>query len=370
MKRAILSSKTSLRQLALDIISILPSRSQVVMKKRFGLTDNHPQTLQKIGDAYGITRERVRQIVETSLKTIKNSPVFYKAQNFWKKVISLLKASGGLEEEGEFFNRLGKKIPQVKGSEAAVKFLLFLSPDIVLEKDDKGYHSFWHLRSRSKKEIIARMKKIEKYFAKKKNPLTLKVLSSWARKSLSSSMTTAELLAYLKISRKIGMNPFGEYGLFTSSEIEPLGTRDRAYVTMKHHQKPCHFSKISKLINENKAKGLPVSPTLLSSAWLKQVKVQTVHNELIKDKRFVLIGRGIYALREWGYKPGRVADVIKEVLKKAGHPLSQDEIIKEVKKQRLAQDNTIILNLHNKKLFRRLPHKRYTLVRSYKVLEG
>jgi len=370
MKQAISSSKTSPKQLALNIISVLPSRSQVIIKKRFGLTNNHPQTLQMVGDVYGITRERVRQIIEASLKAIKKSSTFNIAQDFWKKIISLLKASGGLEEEGEFFNRLKKEIPQVKGNEAAIKFLLFLSPDIILEKEDKGYHSFWHLLSKSKREIMEKMKRIEKYFSEKKSPLTLKILSSWARKSFSPSMEVAELAAYLKISRKIGMNPFGEYGLFTSSEIEPLGTKDRAYVTMKHYQKPSHFSEISKLLNENKSKGLPVSPSLLSSAWLKQVKVQTVHNELIKDNRFVLIGRGIYALRDWGYKPGRVVDVIKEVLKKAARPLSQDEIIKRVKKQRLAQDNTIILNLHNKKFFKKLPHKRYTLVRSYKVLEG
>lgn len=370
MKQTISSSKTSPKQLALNIISILPSRSQVIMKKRFGLTNNHPQTLQEVGNIYGITRERVRQIVEASLKIIKKSPVFGTAKDFWKKIISLLEKSGGIEEEGEFFTRLEKEIPQVKGNEAAVKFLLFLSPDVAFEKEDKGYHSFWRLSNRIKEEIMKRMKKMERYFSEQKSPLSFKDVLQWARKSFVPSMEEAELAAYLKISRKIGMNPFGEYGLFVSSEIEPLGTKDRAYVMMKHHQKPSHFSEISKLINENKSKKLPVSPTLLSSAWLKQVKVQTVHNELIKDKRFVLIGRGIYALREWGYKPGRVVDVIKEVLKKAGRPLSQEEIIKKVKKQRLAKDNTIILNLHNKKFFKKLPNKRYTLVRPYKVLEG
>jgi len=83
----------------------------------------------------------------------------------------------------------------------------------------------------------------------------------------------------------------------------------------------------------------------------------------------VLIGRGIYALRDWGYKPGRVVDVIKEILKKATRPLTQEEIIKRVKEQRFAQENTIILNLHNKKYFKKLPDKRYTLIRSHKVLE-
>ncbi len=358
------------KQLALAMVAILPSRSQTVIKKRFGLVNNHPQTLQSIGNIYGITRERVRQIVESSIKIIKNDAVFDLATPFWKKVVLLLQNSGGVEEEEEFFDRLEKKIPRAKNNKSAVRFLLRLSPDVILEKESNNFHSFWHLLGKSKAEIEQRMKKIEKYFTEKKTPLSFEDLYSWGQKSLTPSLKKLELAAYLKISSKIGMNPFGEYGLFTSGEIEPVGTKDRAYVAMKHYQKPSHFSEISKLINTATSKQLPVSPTLLSSVWLKKVKVQTVHNELIKDNRFVLIGRGIYALRDWGYKPGRVVDVIKDVLKKAGRPLSQEEIIKEVKKQRFAQDNTIILNLHNKKFFKKLPHQHYTLVRSYKVLEG
>jgi len=367
MKQVSSLSLINPQKLAGDLISVLPSRSQAVLKKRFGLENNHPQTLQQVGDIYGITRERIRQIIEASLQIIKKKASLAEVSDFWKKVIVVLEKSGGVEEEKELFIRLEKALPQVKRKESAVNFLLFLSPDIIFEREDSDHNGFWHLASQKKGDLIKRMKTIEKYFTQSKEPLPLKETFQSIEKKVSPVLTLEELTAYLRISKKIGMNPFGEYGVLFSSEIEPAGTKDRAYVVMKHHQKPSHFSEIADLINQSKK--LPVSPTLLSSTWLKTVKVQTVHNELIKDKRFVLIGRGIYALRDWGYKPGRVVDVIKEILKKATRPLTQEEIIKRVKEQRFAQENTIILNLHNKKYFKKLPDKRYTLIRSHKVLE-
>ena len=63
-----------------------------------------------------------------------------------------------------------------------------------------------------------------------------------------------------------------------------------------------HFSEIANAIKKSDFKR-------------KAVTTQAIHNELIKDSRFVLIGRGIYALNEWGYKKGTVADIITEVIK-------------------------------------------------------
>jgi len=81
--------------------------------------------------------------------------------------------------------------------------------------------------------------------------------------------------------------------------------------------------------------------------------VQTVHNELIKDSRFVLVGRGIYALEEWGYYPGQVKDVILRVLREERKPITKEEILEKVLEQRLVKENTILLNLSNKKYFER-----------------
>lgn len=89
---------------------------------------------------------------------------------------------------------------------------------------------------------------------------------------------------------------------------------------------------------------------------------QTVHNELIKDPRFVLVGRGTYALSDWGYEPGTVCDVLVSALKNTENGLTKEEIIKIVKAKRLVKDNTIILNLQNKKVFKKIDNERFILL--------
>ena len=93
----------------------------------------------------------------------------------------------------------------------------------------------------------------------------------------------------------------------------------------------------------------------------KDVTTQAIHNELIKDKRFVLIGRGIYALKEWGYDKGTVADIITAVLKDAKQPLHRDEIVKRVLKSRFVKETTILLNLQSKPQFKRVAKATYDL---------
>jgi hypothetical protein len=83
----------------------------------------------------------------------------------------------------------------------------------------------------------------------------------------------------------------------------------------------------------------------------KKVHPQTVHNELIRDKRFVLVGRGTYALREWGYEEGTVKDVILNLLKKAGGFLSREKIYEQVLEKRKVKKATIAVNLADRKFF-------------------
>lgn len=355
-------TKENPQQLAFKIISILPSRTQDIVKKRFGLDNNQPRTLEAVGQDYKITRERIRQIIEMALKTIKKQPLEEMADVFMKQAEQALKESGGVGENEEFLKKIDKRFNNDENL-SVIKFLLLLNSNFVFEEEDDQYHSFWHFSNISKDKIYKNIKAIEKYLEKKRSPCLLNEILSWAKKNLSSKIDKEELKTYLQISLRIGMNPFGEYGLFDWVEINPSGARDRAYLVIKHSKKPLHFSDITKRLNECNEVSIPACMT--SHSWQKKVCVQTVHNELIRDSRFVLIGRGIYALGEWGYKPGTIVNVIKDILKEAGKPLKQETIINEVKKRRIAKENTIILNLHNKEHFTKLPNKHYTLAKSY-----
>jgi len=354
-------------QLVLKIIAILPSRTQDIVKKRFGLDNNKPKTLEAVGRDYKVTRERIRQIMEVALKTVKKQPILKMADVFIKRVEQILKKSNGVDENERLLIKIDKQFKESKGNLSVIRFLLTLNPNFAFEEESNLFNSFWHFSRVSKDKIYKNIKNIEGLFKKEQSTCLIDKILTLAKKNISSSINKEELRAYLEISKKIGMNPFGEYGLFDWMEIDPSGARDRAYLIMKHFKKPLHFSDITKQLNECNEIIIPVS--VASHSWQKKVCVQTVHNELIRDSRFVLIGRGIYALGEWGYKPGKIVNVIKDILKEAKKPLKQETIIKEVKKRRMAKDNTIILNLHNKKYFKKLPNKYYNLVRSYKILE-
>ncbi len=99
----------------------------------------------------------------------------------------------------------------------------------------------------------------------------------------------------------------------------------------------------------------------IKNLFSKKAHVATTHNELIKDKRFVLVGRGLYALSEWGYSAGVVKDVLRDILNTHG-PLTREEIIDKVRKERYVKDNTIIVNLQDSSIFKKLPDGNYMIV--------
>ena len=153
------------------------------------------------------------------------------------------------------------------------------------------------------------------------------------------------LKRWLRISKNIGKNPLGEWGQAHSQNVKTKGVRDFAYLAVKKHGSPLHFREVASLIEK---------------MFNRKAHIATTHNELIKDKRFVLVGRGLYALKEWGYQTGIVKDVIKEILKKNG-PMTRDEIISKVKKERYVKDNTIVVNLQDSRYFKRRSDGKYAL---------
>jgi DNA-directed RNA polymerase delta subunit len=173
---------------------------------------------------------------------------------------------------------------------------------------------------------------------KGKKTLSLDELVEAVEKELKEkNITSSEIRSYLRVLAKIRSNRFEKWGITKWPEIEPKNTRDKIYLILKENRKPLHFREIAEKIDEF---GLSK----------KKAHPQTVHNELIKDKRFVLIGRGIYAVAEWGYSKGTVRDVLREILEKNG-PLSKEEIFKEVFKKRKVKKATVMINLNNSQFF-------------------
>lgn len=328
-----------------NLLKNLPQKMSAVIERRFGLEKGNRETLEAIGQTYGITRERVRQIEKEGFSKIDLTSA--DCQKVFKYFNDSLKASGDLEEENTLLTSLGGE-----KSRSQVFFLLNLSDNFNRSSEDDNFHSFWTKDLKStdtaKKVVNLTLKQLKK----DGTPSSLENLYDSQKNELvrvSSRLNKKVFDSYLGISKKIQKNPENQIGLSNWVEINPKGIKDKAYLVLKKEGNSLHFTKVAFLIEE--------SPYFSQ----KKIHTATVHNELIKDDRFVLVGRGLYALKEWGYEPGVVRDIISKVLVDAKKPLFKEDILKGVLNQRVVKENTVSLNLQNRDHFLRDSEGRYTV---------
>ncbi|MFH0739987.1 MAG: HTH domain-containing protein [bacterium] len=324
-----------------ELLSALPARQNQVLARRFGLNQKAPETLQSIGLDLGITRERVRQLEKSGflrLKDFTDNQNLKKAFAYFEKYLS---ESGDLKREDILFRELANE-----KNKNFIYFLLELGENFFRLGDNESMYAFWTTEKSKDSAVALTVQKIKDFFQKEKKPADLA--------SLALSLDIADnlfLTSCLEIARDIEVGPLGSYGLAAWPEIKPRGVRDAAFLVLKKAEEPLHFRAIATKAGE-----------LSGDLFLKRKMLpQTIHNELIRDKRFILVGRGIYGLSDWGYSSGTVKDVIFKVLQ-ASAPLDKEEILQEVQKQRLVKPNTVFLNLSDKQKFSRDTQGKYSLV--------
>jgi len=326
-----------------ELLAGLPDKQREVLERRFNLYGKNVEnnnfkgeTLELIGKHFNITRERVRQIERDAFLKLKLK--IKKYQKVFEYFTSEIEEAGGLKKEDILLERLGGQ-----KEKAQIFFLLHLGTNFERIGENEDFYTLWTI---DKKSLEVAKKVIENFksqFKKIKTPLNLASLNTL--NSLSATVKES----FLEISKDVAKNTEGLYGLKEWPEINPKGIKDKAYLILKKKGEPLHFVDVANSIKASFA-------TLNTSS-----NVQTVHNELIKDSRFVLVGRGMYALKEWGYVPGYVRDVICKVLKDEGKPLSKEDVVKKVSAQRMVKENTILLNLSNRKHFLRTNEGKYSI---------
>ncbi|MDI6717883.1 MAG: sigma factor-like helix-turn-helix DNA-binding protein [Patescibacteria group bacterium] len=335
------------KQIINKLMEGLNPRQKEFLEERFGLVDGAKKTLQKLGEKYGITRERVRQVESEGLKIT--------AKNFKKSGIAeLVKVSqnhlillGGIRKESDFVNDLKYLLKDDTLNKNQLRFLFEIVSQPLYHCEDDNWHAFWHTDKNAFKKANSFVSKTVKLLSAKKTQLAFsgQAEQHLARLAKASNLQECSALNYLSVSKKFGVSPYNDFGLAEWEEINPKTAKAKSFLVLKKHNKPLHFKQIAEMINET---GFDNKPAY----------AQTIHNELIKDKRFVLVGRGIYGLREQGYVPGTAKDVIHNILKNKG-PLYSKELVELVSQQRFLKENTILLNLQNKKHFKKLPGGKY-----------
>ncbi len=328
--------KYDYKKICADCIKDLPQRTIDVVERRFGLQTGKKETLETIGQSYDITRERVRQIEAEGFSKI--NPKIKENQKLFKYFEEVLVSFGGLKKEDELLQILaGNKFQN------HVSFLLTNGDGFNKIPEDNNFYSFWAIKKEPIKQAKNLVESTIKRFKKEKKVFSLDELLK------NQKMNKDVFLSYIGISKEIQKNPEEKFGLRNWLEINPRGVKDKAYLVFKREEKPLHFAEVANLIEK------------LPFHFQSKTHTATVHNELIKDERFVLVGRGLYALKEWGYEPGVVKDIIIKILKDSEKSLSKKEILDKVLKQRFVKENTIALNLQDRDYFERDSQGKYTI---------
>jgi hypothetical protein len=328
------------------LLSALPERSKEVLTLRFGLGKSTKQaTLEAIGQEYGITRERVRQIENHSLEAIRKSDEMKAEEAVLVELQGVIKDMGCVIAENDLLDAVGST-PSIQNH---VHFALVLGEFFVQAKETPEFQARWSVDKDITSTVEGALQNLYKNIPDDQILSEADLIAKFLEnlQDLNEDYKKEEMLKrWLSMFKNLDRNPLGEWGRVSSSSIRAKGIRDFAYLAMKRHGSPMHFSEVAKAIAE---------------LFGRRAHIATCHNELIKDARFVLVGRGLYALKEWGYKTGVVRDVLKELIEREG-PLTREEIIDRVKKERYVKDNTILVNLNDRKIFKRSADGTYSLV--------
>ncbi len=343
----------NLTQLVNKAMAVLTPREREVLEKRWGLKDGQVLTLAEVGDGYGITRERVRQIEAGAVNKLRQLLKKGDLGTFFAAVDSHLGVIGGLRKESLLLDDLKFLLRDLSASNNLankVKFLLDLSA-FGYSPEDNEFHSYWYKSKEEKQKALGFVIKLVKFLEKNKEALINQpsgIKGVIKEAAAAFNLKEAVALNYVSLSKHFHINQYGDFGLASWSELNPKTVRHWAYLILRKDKKPLHFTEIAQAINKVRQGGV------------RPANAQTVHNELIKDNRFVLVGRGMYGLREFGLVPGTAREVLSRLLKVHG-PKKPKEIVGLVKKERMFKDNTIFINLQNKKHFQRLQDGRYTI---------
>ena len=334
------TTKYNYREATKAILSQLRrERDRQIIAGRFGFGLVKRQTLEKIGNDFNITRERVRQIEKAAVIKLRglDFPELTRANDV---LTTIVREAGGIV----LISDIATILEAPENDASYMVFLSLLAHDVdLIDDDDNLRAAVGLLPIFARPQVVQLIDEVIGAVTTYGKPVALAKL----RTKVASELEPETLEQLMRVSKQLAYFD-GKWGLVSWPEVNPKSIRDKTYLVLARHGRPLHFSDIA-----HHVRGLGSNK--------RNVTIQAVHNELIKDGRFILIGRGIYALSEWGYTPGTVAEIIASVLREESAPLHKDEIVRRVLMKRQVKTTTIILNLQEKDQFVRTAKATYDL---------
>lgn len=340
------SNKDIIKKAVVSTLEVIDSeREREIISRRFGLNGSK-ETLEEIGEMLGITRERVRQLEKAILIRLRlnaEDGKITELPNAEKLIKRNLAEMGRAARVADLSEKIFETKPS-KADQAKINFLSTISSELTnLDESDKYYGSVTIKTDYpTEKDLTTKVDEVVTTLKNNKKSMTIEELDQ-----ILDYEHPNNIKAVASVSKSIA-HLGNLYGLTKWADVNPKNIRDKIYIVLQNHKEPLHFSKIAENIKNSEFRR-------------KNVTIQAIHNELIKDKRFVLVGRGIYALEEWGYSAGTVSDMIIKILSEAKQPMHRDEIVRQVLKMRKVKETTILLNLQDRKLIDRIDKNTYSI---------
>lgn len=350
------SLQPKLAEIIEEMFLVLTNKEKDVIIQRFSLDNKPKRTLEFIGQKFSVTRERIRQIEKIALSKLRRTVKATRLNLVNEAAIEIVNTKGGVILEKELVDQILNTIQSSEKIDANI-VLLALSINPHLSKIEKRQTSkpFWRQNSIDAKIIFKIISIALKALKKQKDVLLNAKIITQIRQSFDNELkdfADSTIIACLQTDKRLKQTETG-FGLMSWRHINPKSIRDKAYIILKNSKKPLHFIDIAKKIEDAQFNA-------------KSVTVQAVHNELIRYDQFVLVGRGLYTLKEFGFQKGTVSEIIENLLREHA-PLSKQEIIDGVLRQRQVKKGTISLNLQKNPQFVRVGRAVYTLDESLKA---
>ncbi len=332
-----------------NMLLLLSDKEKVVINKRFSLGGNGKHTLEDIGQEFAVTRERVRQIEKSALAKMRRNVFNSTLRYIHEFSDDCVRVHGGIIREDKLVEALVDIMPaNFTVDTNSIHLALNLHEKLECVGNTINFHPYVRDKSISDYSLKYASGQLVNQMYRYGNVKSIEKVHTDLKDAFDGiSFDLTKIKSLIDIDKRLTLLDNELVGLLEWRHVNPRTLRDKIMYILRSEKKAMHFTDIADRISSAKFDG-------------RSVNMQAVHNELIRHDQFVLIGRGIYALREWGFESGTVADVVESILKDKKE-LSQDDIIEQVLKQRQVKKITIMLALKDSGKFERVGRKVYKL---------
>lgn len=316
-------------------------RDMCIFLMHKGLVNGEASTLEDIGERFGITRERIRQVVKSVTDSI-DSSIERKRLNLSPLIDlidSLVLDKGGVADPKHLSDRIEwEKRSPAESFLLFLEFLLETSPNIHMKN---GIVIVW---PNDKIDDLLRI--VEQHLSECGEPLPIKdiqnmepVVDYLKKADMKMSIEVLEKLA--RWNRRLGITPDGKMGLRKWKWAFPHTKKDRLYYVLKATGYPMYYPDAHAELRR-----------MFPGQYSGDSRITLSAFQTYKDA-FNLVDHGTYALKEWNVGTYvTVGNAIEGAMTKAGGALTYAEIRREVWGIRDCPESNIKVALGQKRFAR------------------